>query len=305
MSSEQVIGLVTVAFSPGDTLASLLDSVPTATERRVVVVVSDNGSPDGSVELAGRRPGVVVVRNASNLGYGAAINAGVAALPSEADPVLIVNPDVELGSGAVDALLRGLDRHPDAGAVGPLISTEAGIVYPSARRLPSIGAGVGHAALGWCWPNNPWTRQYRQDHDAPQERVAGWLSGSCLLVRRRAFAAVGGFDPGFFMYFEDVDLGRRLGRIGWSSYYIPDAMVLHHGGHTTRRHRSEMVRAHHQSAYRYLAERYDAAWQAPLRWALRAGLAARTAMAVRSERVAAGADLPDRRAQQQPVDQGQ
>lgn len=300
MTVERLLGLVTVAYSPGDTLAALLDSVPAASSRPVVAVVSDNGSADGSVDAASRRPNVQVVRNPRNLGYGGAANAGVAALPPEADPVLIVNPDVELAPGAIDALLSGLDRHPDAGAVGPLISTESGVIYPSARRLPTIGAGAGHAALGWCWPNNPWTVQYRQDHAAPRERPAGWLSGSCLLVRRSAFAAVGGFDPGYFMYFEDVDLGRRLRQAGYASYYIPDARVLHHGGHSTRRHRAEMVRAHHDSAYRYLAGLYDARWQAPLRWALRGGLAVRAAMAVRSERVAGGAELPDCRPEPAP-----
>lgn len=290
-----LVGVVTVAFSPGETLATLLNSLPAAGTVPVAVVVSDNGSDDGSVEAAATRPGVTVVRNSGNLGYGGGVNAGVRALPPEADPVLIVNPDVELGPGSLDELLAGLRRHPDAGAVGPLITTVDGVVYPSARRLPSLGAGAGHALLGWCWPGNPWTRAYRQDHAEPVERRAGWLSGSCLLVRRNAFAAIGGFDDAYFMYFEDVDLGDRLAGAGWASVYVPSAVVTHLGGHAASRERTAMSRAHHASAYRYLSGRYPRPWQAPVRWALRLALAVRAAVAARSAKVAGGAELPDRR----------
>lgn len=294
-SGTPALGLVTVAFSPGQTLAALLDSVPGATGRPVAMVVSDNGSDDGSTELAEQRSGVTVIRNPRNLGYGGGANAGVRALPPGTDPILVVNPDVVFRPGSIDALLAGLDRHPEAGAVGPLITTEDGIVYPSARRLPSIGAGIGHAALGWCWPGNPWTRSYRLDHAEPVERVAGWLSGSCLLMRREAFEQVNGFDTDYFMYFEDVDLGDRLAATGWGSVYVPSAAVVHVGGHSASRHRPAMIRAHHASAYRYLAGRHPGPWQAPLRAALWLGLRARALVASRVGRLAEGAALPDRR----------
>jgi N-acetylglucosaminyl-diphospho-decaprenol L-rhamnosyltransferase len=168
-------------------------------------------------------------------------------------------------------------------------------VYPSARHLPSVGLGAGHALLGWWWPGNPWTRAYRQDRAEPVERTAGWLSGSCLLLRRAAFDAVHGFDPEYFMYFEDVDLGERLGRAGWTSVYCPSARVVHIGGHSTERTPDVMARAHHRSAYRYLSRRYPARWQAPLRWVLGVGLAVRAQLSLRSARVAGGAAIPERR----------
>ena len=204
------VGLVTVTYSPGEALESLLDSIPTASARPVQVIIADNGSTDGSVERAATRPGVRLLHTGSNLGYGGAANAGVAVLDPGVRWLVVINPDVVLGPGSIDALLAAAARHPDAGAFGPLITTPDGVVYPSARHLPSIGAGAGHAIFGWWWPSNPWTRRYRQDRAEPEERVAGWLSGSCLLLRREAFAQVDGFDPAYFMYFEDVDLGDRL-----------------------------------------------------------------------------------------------
>jgi N-acetylglucosaminyl-diphospho-decaprenol L-rhamnosyltransferase len=289
------VGLVVVTYSPGETLTGLLDSLPAACDRPMRVVLADNGSTDGSVEAAAKRPGVHLVRTGGNVGYGTAANAGVRALDPDIDWVVVVNPDVVFVPSAITTLLNCAQRHPDGGVFGPLITTPDGVIYPSARQLPSIGAGVGHALLGWWWPTNPWTHRYRQDDAEPTERVAGWLSGSCMLLRRKAFEEVDGFDPGYFMYFEDVDLCDRLGRAGWSSVYCPSATAVHLGGHTTERAPVEMANAHHRSAYRYLARRYSAPWQAPLRWALRVGLAARAVASRWSAKVAAGARIPDRR----------
>ena len=289
------VGLVTVTYSPGDSLVELLDSIPAASSRPVTVVMADNGSTDGSVEAAADRPGVRLLRTGANLGYGAAANAGVAVLDPDIAWVMVINPDVVLAPGCIDEMIAAAQRHPTAGAFGPLIATPDGVVYPSARHLPSLGGGVGHALFGWWWPTNPWTRQYRQDAAEPVERTAGWLSGSCLLLRRKAFADIDGFDPAYFMYFEDVDLGYRLDRAGWASVYVPSARAVHQGGHSTEKAPAAMAAAHHHSAYRYLSRRYSAHWQAPLRLALKLGLAARAQLSSRSARVAAGASLPERR----------
>jgi N-acetylglucosaminyl-diphospho-decaprenol L-rhamnosyltransferase len=121
------------------------------------------------------------------------------------------------------------------------------------------------------------------------EGEAGWLSGSCLLLRRGAFEQVGGFDSSFFMYFEDVDLCDRLGRAGWRSVYVPTAVVEHSGGHATKRVPRMMLRAHHSSAYRYLARRYAGTRFAPLRLVLGLGLLARYLLSLASRRTAEGA----------------
>jgi N-acetylglucosaminyl-diphospho-decaprenol L-rhamnosyltransferase len=110
------------------------------------------------------------------------------------------------------------------------------------------------------------------------------LSGSCLLLRRTAFESVGGFDSRYFMYFEDVDLGDRLGRAGWLNVYVPSAEVTHLGGHSTSRVSEQMLAEHHRSTYRYLADRHCGPLYAPLRLALRAGLAGRLQLVGRAAR---------------------
>jgi N-acetylglucosaminyl-diphospho-decaprenol L-rhamnosyltransferase len=276
------LAVVAVTYSPGDTLTGFLDSLAKATTRPVRVILADNGSTDGAPERAAERDGVRLVRTGGNLGYGTGANRGVAALPAEYGWVVIANPDVEWSPGSLDTLLAAAERWPNAGAFGPLIREPNGAVYPSARLLPSLGRGIGHAVLGRVWPGNPWTRSYRQSDSAVTERVAGWLSGSCLLLRREAFDAVRGFDERYFMYFEDVDLGDRLARAGWPNVYVPEAEVTHIGGHSTSKTAASMLAAHHRSAYRYLADRHRGPQWLPVLWAIRAGLALRLKLETRS-----------------------
>ncbi|MCW2492459.1 MAG: wbbL2 [Frankiales bacterium] len=264
------VAVVTVTYSPGATLGSFLDSLQKASDHPVPVVLADNGSHDGAPEAATARDNVTLLRTGANLGFGQAANRGVAATGSEW--VVVANPDVVWAPGSLDELMAAAQRWPRAGSLGPLIRTDAGDLYPSARELPSLGQGIGHALLGSRWPSNPWSAGYRRDNDAIAERPAGWLSGSCLLIRRAAFDAVGGFDPAYFMYFEDVDLGDRLGRAGWQNVYVPSAEVVHLGGHSTSKRRSDMLAEHHRSAWTYLARRYPGPRWAPVRWLLYAGL---------------------------------
>ncbi|GAA3843558.1 glycosyltransferase family 2 protein [Saccharothrix violaceirubra] len=270
------LAVVTVTYSPGGTLDRFLETLADATTRPVRVVLADNGSADGVPERAAEaHDHVTFLPTGGNLGYGAAANHGVASLPDDVGWVVVANPDLEWGAGSLDALLAATKRWPRGGAFGPLIREPDGEVYPSARLLPSIGRGVGHAAFGKIWPGNPWTREYRQEQAAVRERTAGWLSGSCLLLRREAFDSVDGFDPRYFMYFEDVDLGDRLVKAGWLNVYAPEAQVVHIGGVSTAKSSQRMLAAHHSSAYRYLADRHRGLVHAPLLLAVRAGLALR------------------------------
>lgn len=266
------IRVVLVTYSPGDSLASLLTSLPHATSHDYEVILADNGSTDGSVEAAAladpRR--VRVTRTGGNLGYGAAANVG--AIGSKADWLLIANPDIVFAPGSIDALIDCGQRWPGGGAFGPLIRTPEGALYPSARAQPTLGRGVGHAIFGWWWPSNPWTAAYRRERGEPVEGPAGWLSGSVMLIRPEAWAAVGGFDDTYFMYFEDVDLGARMTEAGWQNVYVPSAVVTHDGGHATKKSPARMLKAHHDSALTFLSRRYSGWPLAPLRWLLKLGL---------------------------------
>jgi N-acetylglucosaminyl-diphospho-decaprenol L-rhamnosyltransferase len=278
MTSElRQVAVVTVAYCSADDIGGFLESVATSGERPTATIMADNPSPESekTIEIA-EAAGATVVRLTKNAGYGGAINAAVATLAPEVEFLLISNPDVRLHPESVRRLVNAMDRVPTAGAIGPKILNEDGSVYPSARLIPSLRTGLGHALFFQVWPTNPWTRAYRQEGESQEiSRAVGWLSGACLLVRRAAFDEVGGFDDGYFMYFEDVDLGFRLGRASWINLYEPRAVVTHVGGRSTEKMRPEMLRAHHRSADRFLSSKYRGWYLAPMRWALHIGLEVR------------------------------
>ncbi|MFC6013842.1 glycosyltransferase family 2 protein [Nocardia lasii] len=277
------LAVVTVTYSPGEHLEHFITTLTEATSEKPQVILADNGSTDGVPELvAEANSHVTLLRTGGNIGYGGAINRAVAEIDPSIEFVILANPDIRWGVDSIDKLLEAAKRWPRAGAFGPMVREPDGSVYPSARRVPGLADGAGHAILGSVWPKNPWSVRYRQENEQLTERVVGWLSGSCLLVRRAAFDTIDGFDSRYFMYMEDVDFGDRMGKAGWHNIFVPDAEVTHAKGHAAGKHPELMLPAHHASAYRFQADRHPHWWQAPLRGALRAGLAVRSRIAVRS-----------------------
>ncbi|MFZ7089077.1 glycosyltransferase family 2 protein [Curtobacterium sp. RRHDQ10] len=273
------VGIVTVSYNSGRYLTDFLASTTEASTAATPVIVADNRSEDPvSLRAATEASGATFLELGTNAGYGSATNRAVAALPDGVEWVLVSNPDVVLGDGAVDTMLATATASDDIGAVGPAIVEPDGSVYPSARRIPSLRNGLGHALFANVWASNPWTQAYHSDRDGSGTRDTGWLSGACLLVRLDAFRALGGFDERYFMYFEDVDLGYRLGRAGYRNVYEPAAQVMHVGAHSTRGESDTMRRAHHASAYRFLASKYSGWYLWPLRVALRVALGVRARM---------------------------
>jgi len=279
------LAVVTVAYNSSGHMEHFLGSLRSTEDRPWRVVIADNASADvDELDRIAARHDAEVLHLPENLGYGGAINEAVRTLPPSIDWVLVVNPDVVFKDGAIGKLLAAGLSDDAVGGVGPGVVDADGVVYPSARNLPSLRTGVGHAVFVRIWPANPWTRAYLSDRGSTDARPAGWLSGSCILVRRTAFDAIGGFDDGYFMYFEDVDLGYRLGRAGWTNLYWPGAVVEHSGAHSTSRDSARMILVHHASAARYLDKKYSGWYLAPLRLALRSGLRMRGSWLARQER---------------------
>ncbi|MGD7003000.1 glycosyltransferase family 2 protein [Corynebacterium halotolerans] len=295
MSTELApIAVITVTYSPGPYLKAFLDSVPGATTLPTHVVMADNGSTDGAPEAA-VGPGVELFDTGGNIGYGSAINAVARHLAGRRqageinDEYFVVsNPDVVFDPGSLDLLIDAAQRWPRAAAVGPFIREADGSAYPSARAVPTLSNGIGHALLGGIWADNPWSRAYRADSDMSSERPAGWLSGSCLLLRWDAFEQVGGFDERYFMYMEDVDLGDRFGRAGYQNVFSPGAQITHAKGHAAGEHPETMLPAHHESAYRFQADRLTGPLKSPLRVAIWTGLKLRSLIAVANARLRNG-----------------
>jgi GT2 family glycosyltransferase len=251
------VTIVTVNYNAGAHLARCLDSVAAyAADARVVVV--DNASRDDSLRAAEARPGVTVVRNAQNRGFGAAVNQAVA-LPGDRTPlVLLLNPDCELLEGAARRLQEELAAHPACAVAGPAVFDEDGELQGSVRGDPTMMTGLfGRTTLlTRLFPTAAVARRnvaVGREEAGDASREADWVSGACMLLRRDAFEEVGGFDERYFLYWEDADLCRRLRARGYTTRYVPAARVVHAGGGSSRSARALAIRAFHRSAFTYYA----------------------------------------------------
>jgi N-acetylglucosaminyl-diphospho-decaprenol L-rhamnosyltransferase len=212
------ITVAIVSWNTRDLLRVCLASLPPGPE----VWVVDNGSSDGSVAMVRTEyPNARLVTSERNLGFGGAINL-VAARSGASELLLCANADVALRPGALEALTAALERDPGAAAAAPRLVLPDGAVQHSAFAFPTVPATalfvLGLAGDRLCTPGR-W--------DMTRARRVPWAIGACLLVRRSAYEAVGGFDERQWMYAEDLDLGWRLRRAGWATRYEPRAVVDH------------------------------------------------------------------------------
>ncbi len=224
-------------------LASLRDHAQLPTE----VIVVDNASSDGSAEAVRREfPAVRVIASAENLGFSRANNLGLR--EAKSPYVLVFNSDAEVRPGAIAALVTVLDARSDVGVVGPrTLSSDGTIQVSFGPALSPLAEWRQRRLVGGV---------RRRDADAlreaellaSREHEPDWVSASCLLARRHALDAVGGFDEGFFLYEEDVDLCVRLRAAGWRIVFTPAAEIVHHLGrsmeHAPARARLEYYRSH-------------------------------------------------------------
>jgi N-acetylglucosaminyl-diphospho-decaprenol L-rhamnosyltransferase len=270
------VAIITVSYNSSAQLSDFLSSAVKSVASPSQITVVDNNSVDIAVtEKLTAKMSVNLLKLDKNVGYGAAANTAVLTLPSELTTLLVCNPDSELNAKAVTALVNAVSDKA-VGVAGPRIYNEDGSVYPSARSIPSIRNGVGHALFANIWLTNPWTKSYLSEAHLQNSTVpTGWVSGACLAIRRDLFSQVGGFDDNYFMYFEDVDLGYRTGKLGYTNLYVPEVSITHIGGESTKAIKKTMLRIHHESAMHFIQVKYQGILWAPVRGIIRVGLALR------------------------------
>jgi GT2 family glycosyltransferase len=187
----------------------------------LVVVANVPGS------VGGLPPGARLIANERPLGFGANVNLGVAA--TSAELVCSVNPDAIPAEGAIAGLRAFMEATPRAGVAGPAMVYPDGTLQPSRRRFPTVaGTLVRRTPLRLLF--DPYKLQRRHYHldERPAEPVeADWMLGGFLMLRRAMLDELGGFDEGFFLYGEDIDLCYRAWRSGWTVWYVPQAVVQH------------------------------------------------------------------------------
>lgn len=206
------------------------------------VFVVDNASRDGTVEVVARtHPWVHLIPSQVNLGFAAGNN--LAAKQAKGRYLLLLNPDAIPHPGSLKQALALLDQHPDVGlAGGELIGTD-GSRQPSARMFPTLRDELFTlSGLAAKFPNSSFfARLDRRWANPDQDAVVDWIPGAFVFIPRTVFDRLNGFDERFFLYYEEVDLCRRMQQSGLKNYYWPGLKALHIGGESAKTVQSARV----------------------------------------------------------------
>ena len=223
-----MIDAVIVSYRSAATLRGCVE--PLAALPHVRVTVVDNASPDDSIATIEDIAAVDIVRAPRNGGFAYGCNLGVAR--GSAPYVLFLNPDARIDEASLAALTAVLDADPKTALAGPKILDDDGSLAYSLRRFPRLRSTYAKALfLHRLFPLARWTDELIRDPAAyEQASTPEWVSGACMLVRRDAYVALGGFDEDLFLYCEDTDLCLRLWQAGHTVNFEPAALVRHVGG---------------------------------------------------------------------------
>ena len=237
-----------------DCLRSIFESTHTV---EYEVIVSDNGSTDGSVEKIRRQfPTVRLVENRANLGFAKGNNAGIQEALGEY--VLILNPDTIIHDGSLDRWVEFADRHPEAGAFGCRVTNPDGSYQRAGRPFPTIAryfiTALGLRFLGYL--KHPVLSDEYEGWKGDTEREVDWQSGCCLMLRGDLLKKLGGFDERFFYQFEEVDLCKRVWGAGYRIRFTPEASITHLGGQSVGRFPTRFAVEVYRNGYRYFYKHY-------------------------------------------------
>lgn len=260
-----------VSFNTRDLLRVCLASLEARRdEAELEIIVVDNGSRDGSTQMVREEfPRVQLIEAGGNLGYGRANNLALSRATGEY--FWILNSDTEIFAGSIARLIEFLSENPACGAVASRLIMPDGQTQPSCARDPNL--------LDYFWEQTylsrtmPVKRFYGiYTYDAPfylQTREIAQAAGASILCRTSVLESIGGFDPRYFMYFEDTDLCMRLRGAGWKMFYVHDAPIAHYVGASSEsdwRTRAAMVSALNASRYLYFRAHHGALQAEILRW---------------------------------------
>jgi GT2 family glycosyltransferase len=231
------LSIIIVNWNSVDYLLECIASVYACTpEIAFEIIVVDNASPEGGVDaVAEQFPLVKLLKSDKNVGFAAANNIGFR--QSVGDYILLLNPDTRLVGPAISTMLDQMKAMPDAGIVGcKLLNTDLSIATSSIQKFPTILNQIFTAeSLRLRFPASPLWNIEPLFTETPSPVKVAVIPGACMMLRRSAFERVGLLTEDYFMYAEDIDLNYKVRKLGFSSYYIGQAQIVHHGGRSSSR----------------------------------------------------------------------
>jgi hypothetical protein len=247
------LSIVIVSYNSKNHLTQCLESIYTQEHNlNYEVIVVDNASTDASVSLVKERfPQVQLISNKVNLGFAKANNIGVEAVKGEY--ILFLNPDTVIQKNALKKMVNFMKENIDAGVVGPKLLNSDGSIQFSCRRFYNFRTILfRRTLLGKVFPNSQLLKYHLMaDWNHNEVKEVDWVLAACLMTRRGILEKIGYFDEKYKMYFEDVDLCKRVKETGYKVYYYHDAVVVHHHQRESAQRFSIKTIWHIQSAIRF------------------------------------------------------
>ena len=252
------LSIVIICWNDWKVIENCLRSIIDCTHKiEYEIIVSDNGSTDGSVEkITAQFPAVRVLENRANLGFAKGNNAGIGEAGGQY--VLILNPDTIIHEGSLDRWIEFADRYPETGAFGCRVENPDGSYQRSARPFPTISryyvSAFGLRFLGYL--KHPVLSDEYEWWKGDTEREVDWQSGCCIMLRGELLKKLGGFDERFFYQFEEVDLCRRVWSAGSRIRFTPEVSITHLGGQSVGRFPVRFAVDMCRNGYRYFYKHY-------------------------------------------------
>lgn len=268
MSSKIDVSICIVNWNAKDYLDRCLLSIEDSTPPLACqVIVVDNASTDGSVEMTQQKyPGIHLIENKMNLGFATANNQAIALATGET--ILLLNPDTELLPQALQTLFDYLSQNPKSAVVAPKLLNSDGSLQRSVRRFPNFKTVLYRYTffkkLGIFSKEE--AKNKMADFSFEEEKSVEQPAGAALLIRRDILEKVGRLDPTFFLFYEEVDLCRRIKRRGHDIVYLPASRVVHHEGKSRQKNRQQLFLPTIKSLFYYLKKHHGVKSTQAFKW---------------------------------------
>lgn len=235
-SAAPVISVVIPSWNTRDYLEACLRSLESTPKPQTEVIVVENGSQDGSAELLAQSfPGVQVIQNEKNEGFAVACNQGMRVACGEF--VLLLNTDTEIYDDGLQVMLDFLREHPSYGLVSPRLVHPNGSTQRTVHAFPNLATPFffGTPIERWFPRSKEMQRYFMRDWSQETSADIDQPPAACVLIRQSVLDEIGLFDEQFWLFYNDVDLSKRIAAAGWKSRYLAEVRVLHHVGASTKK----------------------------------------------------------------------
>lgn len=257
------LSIIIVNYNVKEFLLNLLESINHATkDLNLEIIVIDNNSLDGSTQAVSKKyPNVIVIENKENVGFGSANNQGLEI--AKGKYLLLINPDTIVKENTLIRTIKFLEENPQAGLVGcKVLNPDGSLQLPCRRSFPGPWVSFTKVmGLSKLFPRSKLFAKYNLTYlDENESYEVDAVSGSFMMLSRKAYDKVGGFDTDFFMYGEDLDICYRIQKAGFKVYYFSETEIIHYKGESTKRSKIDETKIFYNAMHLFVRKHFSSSF---------------------------------------------